>query len=510
MAKQRNITTLEGIEVTGWDENEERLILQAEWAKERDAMDACPKCGSKTSTLRKHSWDRKEGGKVRDTPWSGIPVLIRLKQRRYRCSNCGNTTVFQHPGVHDSRQMTEALVEKIKRDSLGPYRFYMLAHQAGSSVTPIREIFKEHVRELDRRAKPIPLALGIDGVNVPDTEGPHAVIADLWEGKVIELLETDRKPELLEYFHNLEEWAAFKPKSDEELGRMLGVGEDPSVEEIKEEYAAEMRMEMEEKPLVVVIDMTPRYRDAIKKKLPGATIVVDRYHITRRANLALGRIRIDESRKTGLTAEVKREKETLEKLPEQLRDAEKLRLDAMLGHFPRLKQAYKTRNEFLKIFEIRSRQKADDALREWEEGLPESVEEEFRKFLDGPLSEWREEILNFFSARHEYTNGSLEGLNRAIKQIRKEGAGYDFETLRAKVIYGLERRREMRERGAVGLRESLPSFLPREESASEMSIGELRSRFEERFGQSPEEFTLSDHVYRGVPFSQVEEELDLW
>lgn len=500
--KQRNVTTLEGIEITGWNENEERLIVEAKWAKERDTIDACPKCGSETSTLRKHDWDQQEGGKIRDTPWSGIPVLIRLKQRRYRCSNsdCKKTTVFQHPGVHDKREMTEALVEKIERDSLGPYRFYMLAHQVGSSKTPIREIFERRVEELDRKAKPIPKALGVDGVYIPATGETHAVIADLDEGRVVEMLETDKKPELLKYFHNLERRHAADPELNSEIHGDL------SNEEVMEEYKTEIDLEekglLANEPHVVVIDMTTRYRDAIKEKLPGATIVVDRYHITRRANLALGRIRIDESRRAGLTAEWKREKEKLEQFRTQLGAGEEFRLEAALNHFPRIKQAYETRNDFLKIFEIRGRQKADEALTEWEESLPKSVEEEFKKFLDGPLSNWREEILNFFSYEHAgpYTNAEVEGFNRAIKQIKTEGAGYsDFDTLRAKVVYGLEKRREMRERGAVGIREKeylqrVAGFSPGSDDPSD----------------SEEPIRVSDSICEGAPFDWIEEELELW
>lgn len=504
VAKQRNVTTLEGIEITGWDKNEERLIVEAKWARDRDTIDACPKCGSETSTLRINDWDQEDGGKIRDTPWSGIPVLIRLKQRRYKCSKCEKTTVFQHPGVHDKREMTEALVEKIERDALGPYRFYMLAHQVGSSETPIREIFERRVEELDRKMEPIPRALGIDGIYIPSTGETHAVIADLYEGKVIDMLETDKKSKLLEYFES--------PVGRNDTDPELLPGEGLSDEEIMEEYKTEIKLveegKLEPNPQVVVIDMTTRYRDAIKKKLPDATVVVDRYHITRRANLALGRIRIDESRRADLTVEWKREKEKLEQFRTQLGAGEEFRLEVALDHFPRIRQAYETRNDFLKIFEIRDRQKADEALTEWEESLPESVEKEFKDFLGGPLSNWREEILNFFSHPYAdpYTNAKVEGFNRAIKQIKSEGAGYsDFETLRAKVIYGLEKRREMRERGAIGLREAV-GLREREDLQRVLKSGPD--------GHSPSDseelIQIRDPTYEGVSFNWIEEELELW
>jgi len=55
--KQRNVTTLEGIEITGWDENEERLIVEAKWAKEKETLSMPaqnvearpPPCGNMTA-----------------------------------------------------------------------------------------------------------------------------------------------------------------------------------------------------------------------------------------------------------------------------------------------------------------------------------------------------------------------------------------------------------------------------------------------------------------------------
>jgi hypothetical protein len=125
---------------------------------------------------------------------------------------------------------------------------------------------------------------------------------------------------------------------------------------------------------------------------------------------------------------------------------DRMMLEAAFDGHPRMKRAYRARNQFRKIFALKSRQAADAALREWEESLHPSIAPAFEG-VTRALENWRTEILNFFTAR--YTNGRVEGLNRAIQQIQAEGAGYSFEALRAKVIYGLERRREAREEPTV-------------------------------------------------------------
>jgi transposase len=121
--------------------------------------------------------------------------------------------------------------------------------------------------------------------------------------------------------------------------------------------------------LAVVIDMTPRYRAAIKAAMPGALVVVDRFPLLRQANRALGPARVQKSKRTRL--ETKWKKNRMEKLAEAPREAERTaRLDGPddakggLRRPPRMRRAYRARNPFRKIFALKSRQAADAALRE--------------------------------------------------------------------------------------------------------------------------------------------------
>lgn len=486
---QRNITTLPGLRLTDATQEDDHLVLQAKWAKSRDTIEACPKCDRETATLQKH--DFTESRMVRDTPWGGNPLVIYLKERRYKCSECKKTSVFRHPDVSDDRKMTEPLVEKIQRDALGPYRFNQLAYQVGCSATPVHELFEERVRELDSLPRVVPRVAGIDEVHVSGISDTCFVIGDLQGGRVIEILEGNKKDDLIQYLR--EPGAPPSSSASRGLEFLTEREKEMSTEELKEEYSTELEMDIGIE--AVVMDMTGYYEEAVREALPEATVVVDRYHITRRANLALGRVRIDESRRTGLSTEWKREKEKLKKFRKQLQPGEKLRLEAALSPLPKLKDAYETRNEFLKIFELNSRKAAGKAFREWEENLPESVREEFESHVVKPLSNWWDEILNYFTVRQ--TNGTIEGLNRAIKQIQAEGVGYSFKTLRAKVIYGLPMRKQARTRGAVGhkrhdhlVREMSPG--PRDETR------EISAEI------------LMGLTMRAPSFETIEEELELW
>jgi transposase len=172
--------------------------------------------------------------------------------------------------------------------------------------------------------------------------------------------------------------------------------------------------DLNDTPLAVVIDVTPRYQAAIEAAMPGALVVVDRFHLLRQANRALGQIRVQESKRTRLETEWERERKRLGKLKEQLGSMDRMMLEAAFDGHPRMKRAYRVRNQFRKIFTLKSRQAADAALREWEESLHPSIAPAFEG-VTRALENWRMEILNDFTVRQ--TNGRVEGLNRAIQQI---------------------------------------------------------------------------------------------
>lgn len=50
------------------------------------------------------------------------------------------------------------------------------------------------------------------------------------------------------------------------------------------------------------------------------------------------------------------------------------------------------------------------------------------------VKNWSREIFNYFSYGR-LTNAFVEGINNTIRAIEKQGRGYDFDVLRAKVIF---------------------------------------------------------------------------
>lgn len=60
---------------------------------------------------------------------------------------------------------------------------------------------------------------------------------------------------------------------------------------------------------------------------------------------------------------------------------------------------------------MEDRKEASRAFDGWKESLPGSLETAFERVVK-VLSSWKKEILNYFDV--QYTNGCVEGLNRAI------------------------------------------------------------------------------------------------
>jgi len=78
---------------------------------------------------------------------------------------------------------------------------------------------------------------------------------------------------------------------------------------------------------------------------------------------------------------------------------------------------------FAAIYDAPDRDDAERRLQTWEHNLADATENltEIRNAWR-TLSQWREEILNYFEGRH--TNGFAEGVTNKIKVMKRRGYGY--------------------------------------------------------------------------------------
>lgn len=225
------------------DESEYDYRFSVEYKSDRVV---CPGCGS----VDDHYGHGKLPQLIMDLPIHAKRVGLEVQRKRYQCRSCHKTFMQHLPDVDETRWATNRLVGYIENESL-KRTFTSIADDVGVNEKTIRNIFREYIARLEASVEFItPEWLGIDELTL--MKRPRCIITNVKERSVIELMETRNKPEV-----------AARIRSMEDRRRIR----------------------------LVTMDMWQPYRDAVRTELPGAQIVVDKFHIQRMANQALEVVR---------------------------------------------------------------------------------------------------------------------------------------------------------------------------------------------------------------------------
>jgi len=170
----------------------------------------------------------------------------------------------------------------------------------------------------------------------------------------------------------------------------------------------------------VCIDMCASFADAIRKAMPQAEIVCDRFHIIKLLNKKLDRqrIRIYNTLSTPKQEKFQHIRFLLFKDRKELLDWEKRLIKDYLQLSSEMKEIYWLTQQFRKIlFRSKTRQEASNALLKW----CDRARKYLGKFVK-TLNTWWEEVVNacIFST----SNGIAEGMNNKIKLIKRMAYGF--------------------------------------------------------------------------------------
>jgi transposase len=184
-----------------------------------------------------------------------------------------------------------------------------------------------------------------------------------------------------------------------------------------------------------IMDMNPHFREVAEICFPKATIVIDRYHVTRQVIWALERVRKEVQKH--LSAEWRRfckhSKALLNKPPQKLSDEERQKLRIILGLSTRLEHAYYLKNDFLFLMHSPNSEVAEELLSDWivraeNAHLPEFYE------CTRAIHNWSKYILNSFDV--PYTNGYTEGCNNKTKVLKRVCYGVrNFARFRSRILH---------------------------------------------------------------------------
>ena len=185
----------------------------------------------------------------------------------------------------------------------------------------------------------------------------------------------------------------------------------------------------------VACDMWRPYRQAAQRVLPQAKIVVDKFHVVSKANASFDAVRrsIGKADQKKQGAGLKKAHKLFAKRAADLDDEQYLTVSGWLNCFPLLATAYDLKERLYKVYEVETKEEAWAEYLNWEASIPDELAKPFRP-VKTAFRNWKEWILNYFDDVR-ITNAFTESFNSKVRRVYRDGRGYTFERLRAKVLF---------------------------------------------------------------------------
>ncbi len=290
--------------------------------------------------------------------------------------------------------MTNRLADHIRHASV-KNTFTSIAEHVGVTEGTVRNLFNEYVAFLDANVKFItPTVLGIDEVHL--LSKPRCMLTNVGERSVVGLLPTRTKEAVYRHLASMPDRANVQ---------------------------------------YVCMDMWPAYRDAARAVWPNAPIIIDKFHVVRLASDGLEKVRKDirASLSDKLRRNMMHDRHVLLKRSAKLNERESLLLEAWTNRYPTLAQAYALKEGLYDLFDMEiTSAEARERYAAWKEDVTQELTVPF-KDVTTALKNWDAEVFSYFD--HRVTNAYTEAVNGLAKLLQRNGRGYSFEVIRAKVLY---------------------------------------------------------------------------
>ena len=399
-----------------WDLEKERSVLLFE-SKQKTSTVHCPHCQGKVYA------DGYGSTTLKDIPvWYGMAQELTFVCHRYECRECGKKFSEEVPLRHPGTKVTDRAARWIQA---------MLR-------------FKVSIRSIQ----------GLTGIHWETIRKLHLEIMESTLEKHLEELKANGyQPRFLA----VDEFAIHKGHTyatcvmDLETGEVLWVGEGRSKEDF-ERFFTETEPSFLSAVTAVAMDMNASYHILVKKHLPDAQIVYDRYHMQAQFGKdVLGVVRLTEARahkeKSKAILEslsqlqgddrkqakeearqeqrqytrIKRARWTLLKKHEALKESQATHLAEILEAHSDLSVCYAMKEEMSCLFDLRDPTAAEAGWKKWFTAAKESNIPALVRFAE--LKEKRIDGL-IAHATYPISTGKLEGFNNKIKVAKRLAYGY--------------------------------------------------------------------------------------
>jgi len=225
---------------------------------------------------------------------------------------------------------------------------------------------------------------------------------------------------------------------DQGRRRLLWIGRDRTEETFQKffDWLGKERSALIE---FICSDMWKPYINIIRANAINALHILDRFHIMTHFSKAIDEIRADEHRSLkdrGLET-LKHSRWCLLKREENLTDRQRNKLDDLLRYNLRSIRAYLLKEDFQQFWNYVSPGWAEKFLEIWCRRTMKSRLEPMKK-IARMLRRYKPEILNYFRARKQISQGCVEGLNNKVKSVIKKSYGFsEFKTIEMALYHSI-------------------------------------------------------------------------
>ena len=192
----------------------------------------------------------------------------------------------------------------------------------------------------------------------------------------------------------------------------------------------------------VCTDMWRPYLTVVAEEVGHVVHVLDRFHVMKKFGDKLDKVRAEEARQMkqdGYEPILKNSRWSLLKRRSNLTNNQTVKLKELLQYNLRSVRAYLMREDFQRFWDYNSATWAGKFLDQWCTRAMRSRIEPMKE-MARTLRTHRANLLNWFAARGEISNGSVEGLNNKAKLAMRKAYGFkSYETIETALYHQLGR-----------------------------------------------------------------------
>ena len=388
-----NIPGLKGVEVNKIEEVGDRIALHVSLPLKPHQ---CPACGTMTKKIHDYRIQ-----KIKHLKWFERLSVLFYKRRRYACP-CGKRFAEKSPFVDKYQRYSKEWNRVIRIRSVKAKTFKEAGEVLGTSSSTVIRRFKEVAKNEMKTGVRLPKAIAIDEYKGDTDAGTYQlIIANAETHEPLDILPNRRKDTIKDYLY---------------------------------QYGADVEL--------VVMDMNPSFKAAVKTALGRPVIVADRFHYCRYIYWTIDEVRrkVQKEWHAYDRKKCKRMRHVLYKRSEKLTDKHRWYLNRYLSMSAELKTAYELKEAYCEWFDwAKTTDDVVEVKRRLQDFYREVEKAQIPAFLKAiqTLKNWQVEILNSFSFK--YSNGFLEGINNKTKVMKRNAYGFKrFDHFRAKILLNIQ------------------------------------------------------------------------